>query len=85
MKDIALLVWFMQLGISVAAPLAGFVLIAIWLQNRFGLGRWVVIAAVILGIISAIDGLKSSLKTLEKLSRKDKEEEKTALSFNDHE
>ncbi|MBQ6835505.1 MAG: AtpZ/AtpI family protein [Clostridia bacterium] len=85
MKDIALLVWFMQLGISVAAPLAGFVLIAIWLQNRFGLGRWVVIAAVILGIISAIDGLKSSLKTLEKLSRKDKEEEKTALSYNDHE
>ncbi|MBQ6867221.1 MAG: AtpZ/AtpI family protein [Clostridia bacterium] len=85
MKDIALLVWFMQLGISVAAPLAGFVLIAIWLQNRFGLGRWVVIAAVILGIISAVDGLKSSLKTLEKLSRKDKEEEKTALSFNDHE
>jgi len=85
MKDIALLVWFMQLGISVAAPLAGFVLIAIWLQNRFGLGRWVVIAAVILGIISAIDGLRTSLKTLEKLSRKDKEEEKTALSFNDHE
>lgn len=85
MKDIALLVWFMQLGISVAAPLAGFVLIAIWLQNRFGLGRWVVIAAVILGIISAIDGLRTSLKTLEKLSRKDKEEEKTALSYNDHE
>ncbi len=85
MKDIALLVWFMQLGISVAAPLAGFVLIAVWLQNRFGLGRWVVIAAVILGIISAVDGLKSSLKTLEKLSRKDKEEEKTALSYNDQE
>lgn len=85
MKDIALLVWFMQLGISVAGPLVLFVLLALWLQHKFQLGSWVVIAAVVIGVISAIDGLRTSLKTLEKLSRKDKEEEKTALSYNDHE
>ena len=30
MKDLPLLVWLTQLGLSVAAPLAGFVLLAVW-------------------------------------------------------
>ena len=86
MKELALLVWFMQLGLSVAAPLAVYVLIALWLQSRFQLGSWVILAAVLLGVVSAIDGLRTSLRALEKLSRKDKDEEKIIpVSFNDHE
>lgn len=80
-----MLVWLTQLGLSVAAPPACFVLLAVWLRNRFGLGAWVIWAAVVLGLVFAIDGLKTSLKALERLSRKDKPDKKPdAPSFNDH-
>ena len=83
MKNLHLIVWLTQLGLSTAVPLAGFVWLAVWLRNRFDLGLWVVLVGAAVGIISAIDGLRSSLKTLEKLSRKEKED-KPSLSFNDH-
>lgn len=85
MKNLHLLVWLTQLGLSIAAPLVGFVWLAVWLQERYGLGLWVVLLGIGLGIYGAIDGLRSSLRTLEKLSRKDqKEEDKPTLNFNDH-
>ena len=37
MKELNLLVWLTQLGISVAGPLAGFILLAVWLRQRFDL------------------------------------------------
>lgn len=84
MKDWNLLVWLTQLGISVAAPLGGFVLLSIWLRQRFDLGIWVVLAGAFVGVICAIDGLRSSLKAMERMSR-DKKEEPPPVSFNDHE
>lgn len=85
MKNLHLLVWLTQLGLSIAAPLVGFVWLAVWLRERYGLGLWVVLLGIGLGIYGAIDGLRSSLRTLEKLSRKDqKEEDKPTLNFNDH-
>ena len=86
MKNLHLLIWLTQLGLSTAAPLAGFVLLAVWLRARFDLGIWVLLVGIGLGVINAIDGLRKSLKTLEKLSRKDRQEsEGKTLSFNDHE
>lgn len=85
MKNLHLLVWLTQLGLSIAAPLVGFVWLAVWLRERYGLGLWVVLLGIGLGIYGAIDGLRSSLRTLEKLSRKDqKEEDEPTLNFNDH-
>lgn len=84
MKNLHLIVWLTQLGISVAAPLAGFVWLAVWLRDRYDLGVWVILAGVVLGIAGAVDGLRSSLRTMEKLSRKE-QEDKPALNFNDHE
>ena len=37
-----LLSWVTQFGFSVAAPLAGCILLAVWLRGQFGLGGWVV-------------------------------------------
>lgn len=80
-----LLVWLTQLGLSTAGPLVGFVWLAVWLRNRFDLGLWVVLLGVGLGIYGAVDGLRSSLRTLEKLSRKGQEEkDQPSVSFNDH-
>ena len=85
MKNLQLLTWLTQLGLSTAVPLAGFVLLALWLKNRFGLGSWVIFVGIGLGILGAINGLRTSLRTMEKLSGKDKQErEEQPRSFNDH-
>ena len=85
MKNLHLLIWVTQLGISIAAPLVGFVLLAVWLRNRFALGVWVILVGVGLGVIGAVDGLRSSLRTMEKLSQKEKDQEdKPTLSFHEH-
>ena len=83
MKKMTLLIWITQLGISVVAPLGGFILLAVWLRDTFGWGDWVIVAGVILGIICAVDGLRASLKAMERMS-KDKKEEQPPVSFNDH-
>lgn len=68
MKNLSLLVWLTQLGLSVAVPLAGCVFLGVWLHQRFSWGVWVVWTGVALGILLAIEGLRSSLKTMERMS-----------------
>lgn len=84
MKNLSLLVWLTQLGFSVAFPLAGFVLLAVWLQNKFSLGSWVIWIGVVLGVICAADGLRTSLKAMERLAKDKPDEELPPVSFNDH-
>lgn len=83
MKNLSLLVWLTQLGLSVALPLGGFVLLAVWLHQRFNWGVWVIVVGVVLGVICAVDGLRSSLKAMEKIAGEKKEDE-PPVSFNDH-
>ena len=84
MKEFKLLVWLTQLGLSIALPLAGFILLSIWLRNRFALGSWVVICGCAVGLICAIDGFKTSMRVMT-LMTKDKKESDNPVSFNDHE
>jgi len=83
-KTHALIIWLTQLGLTVAAPLAGFVLIAVWLRERYNLGSWVLWTGLILGIMSALSGLRSSLRILDKLSSDKKDDTPPPVSFNDH-
>ena len=84
MKYISLIVWLTQLGMSVAVPPAGFILLTVWLKNRFDLGLWVIWIGIILGLIGAIDGLRTSLKAMERLSKGKPEDGSPPVSFNDH-
>lgn len=85
MKDLSLLVWLTQLGLSVAFPLAGFILFAVWLQSAFGWGDWVIWVGLILGLSGAVNGFRHSLKAMELLSRdKKKEKEPPPVVFNEH-
>jgi hypothetical protein len=84
MKNINLLIWLAQLGISVAAPLGGFIWLGVWLRGRFDLGIWVVLAGVFVGVVCAVDGLRVSLKAMEKMAQP-KEPAPPPVSFNDHE
>lgn len=83
MKNLQLLTWLTQLGLSTAIPLAGFVLLAVWVKNRLDLGNWVLFVGIGLGLFCAIDGFYKSLKALEKLS-KDQKKDKPPVSFTEH-
>ena len=83
MKNANLLIWVTQLGISVAVPPAAFIWLGVWLRDRFALGNWVVIVAIVVGVVCALDGLRTSLKAMERMT-KDKKQEKPPVSFNDH-
>ena len=83
MKNLSLLVWLTQLGISVAVPPVVMILLAVWLRNRFDLGVWVVILGIVLGAVFAADGLRQSLKAMERMAKKENKED-PPLSFNEH-
>ena len=84
MKGLSLLTWLTQLGLSVALPLAGFVFLALWLRSQFGWGDWVIWVGILLGLLSAWNGLGTSLKILNQLTRNKKDGEDPPVSFNDH-
>jgi hypothetical protein len=84
MKDLSLLVWLTQLGFSVAFPLAGFVLLAVWLHKSCGWGSWVIWVGIILGLVCAIDGLRTSLKAMDRLANHKADPEPPPVAFNDH-
>ena len=81
-KVMSYVVWLTQLGLSVAAPLAGFVILAVWLHKSRGWGAWTIPVGIVLGLLGAAGGLYSGFKTLHRLSRED--EQQQTQSFNDH-
>ena len=83
MKNLSLIIWLTQLGMSISIPMGGFILLAVWLRQRFDLGVWIVILGVVLGVVCAVDGLRTSLKAMKRMA-KDKKEENQPVSFNDH-
>ena len=50
MKELTLLTWLTQLGLSVAVPLGGFVWLGAWLRDSQGWGDWVFWAGLVLGL-----------------------------------
>ena len=81
MKDVSLLVFLSQLGLGVVLPLAGFVLLGVWLQRVFSLGVWIVILFTALGVFFAIQGFITTLRTMDRMAKK---QEDQPLSYNDH-
>ena len=65
-----MLVWLTQLGLSVAVPLGGFTMLGVWLHEKFALGVWIVLLGICIGLISAVDGLRTSLKAMEQMDKR---------------
>ena len=84
MKELSLLVWLTQLGLSVAIPPVILILGACWLHNTCGWGNWIIWVAIVLSFILAIDGLRVSLKAMSRLSNGNKKDTQPPVSFNDH-
>ena len=83
MKDFNLLIWLAQLGLSTAFPLAGFILLGVWLHHSLGWGLWVIWAGLILGLLCAVNGFRDSLKSMERMTG-GKKPETPPISFNEH-
>lgn len=83
-KDLNMLIWLTQLGLSVAVPLALFVLLGIWLHTSLGWGVWTIPVGLVLGLICAVQGFRDSLKAMELMSKNKKKQEPPPVSFNDH-
>ena len=83
MKDLSLLTWLTQLGLTVALPLGGFIWLGVWLRERFSLGSWILWVGIGLGMLIAFEGFRGSLRTLMNFSNREKKEP-PAVSFNDH-
>ena len=84
LKELSLLVWLTQLGLSVAFPLIGFVWGAVWIRQTFELGIWVIFVGIFIGMYCAIHGFVQSMKILNQMHNKKKKNEATAVFFNDH-
>ena len=78
-----MIVWFTQLGLSVALPPAGFIFLASWLHRKCQWGAWVLWVGILLGVVGAIDGLRVSLKAMAQMSE-EKNQEEPPVSFNEH-
>lgn len=83
MKTGNLLVFVTQLGLSAVIPPVAFIWLAVWLRDKFQWGSWVIVAAVIIGVICAVEGVWNTVKAMERLA-KDKKAEEPPLAFNDH-
>lgn len=84
MKNLSLLVWLSQFGLSVAVPPVCFIGLAAWLRNSCGWGQWVIWVGIVLGIYCAVTGFIATLRSLQRLAE-EKKKDPPATAFNDHE
>ena len=71
------------LGLSVVTPLVVFLLGAVWLRERFGLGGWVIIAGLLVGLYSAVAGFRQVIAAMRREAERE-EKKSPPTSFNDH-
>ena len=84
MKFIALLVWVGQFGFSAIFPTVFFLLVAVWLQGKFGFGMWIVAVCGVLGILTSISAARTCLRSLRKAAEEASGKTDHPVSFNDH-
>ena len=85
MKILNLLMWVGQFGFSVIFPTVFFLYLAVWLQNRFDLGIWIVIVLGLIGILTSVSTTRACLRSLQKAAEEASGGPKQPpISFNDH-
>lgn len=84
MKLLSLLMWVGQFGFSIIFPMPVFLYAGVWLQNRFGLGSWVLVIFGILGLLTTVSTVKSCLHSLCRAAEEASGEKRPSIGFNDH-
>ena len=84
MKILSLLMWVGQFGLSILFPTVFFLLIGVWLQNKFSLGIWILILSGIFGLLTSVSTTKACLQSLQKAADEASGSRNKPVSFNDH-
>ena len=63
-KNLRAAAWLTQFGLNMVSPIIIAILVAAWLKTRFGLGDWVILLAIILGVGAAFTSMFSFIKTV---------------------
>lgn len=84
MKFLSLLMWVTQFGFSALFPTCFFLFVAVWLQNKFGLGIWIVAVLGILGLLTSFSTAKSCLRSILKEIERNSDRKDPPPAFNDH-
>ena len=85
MKFLSLLMWVTQFGFSVLFPTCFFLMLAVWLQGKLGLGMWIVAVLGVLGLLTSFSTAKSCIRSLLKeADRAADRKDPPPPAFNDH-
>lgn len=84
MKYLSLLMWVTQFGLSVLFPTCALLLLAVWLQQKFALGVWIVAVLGILGLMISFTTARSCIRTLLKEMERISDRSDPPPAFNDH-
>ena len=55
-----------------------------WLQNKYGLGMWIIVVCGILGTLITISTVRANLRSLRKAAEEAAPQDKPPMAFNDH-
>ena len=84
MKTLSPLLWVGQFGLSCIFPTVSFLLLGVWLQQKYQLGVWIIILLGILGIITSVQTTRSCLQSLRKAAEDASDRKEPPLGFNHH-
>jgi len=83
-KLLSLLMWVGQFGFSIIFPTVVFLIAAVWLQGKFGLGTWILVVFGILGVLTSISTAKACLYSLKKAAEDVSDRKEPPIGFNNH-
>ncbi len=84
MKVLSMLIWVGQFGFSVLFPTCIFLMTAVWLRQRFGLGLWVVAVLGILGLLTSLRTAKACLQSMLREMERGADRREPPPAFNEH-
>lgn len=70
------LAFLSQIGLSLVLPIVLFLMLASYLQNKFGMGDWTTLVALILGLVSGVSSFISFLRYAYNEAKKSEENER---------
>lgn len=85
MKTLSLLLWVTQFGLSIMIPPCLLLLLAVWLQQKFGLGMWIVVVMGIFGILISIGTARANWRAMRNEAEEAAGSKAPPIGFNNHE
>ena len=85
MKKLSLILWVTQFGLSILVPPCFFLLLASWLQQKYGIGMWIVAVFGILWVMIAVGTARANWCAMLKEAEDASGSQTPPVGFNNHE